>query len=75
MIIFEEFPATNQRGLIVFLGGLFYNVGTNLGNLLGMNILLGQNLLALMGFYGKIHSKNTKLFTKVLPSFQHFLPF
>jgi hypothetical protein len=35
--------------LAVFLGGLFYNVGTNLGMLLGMNALLGQNLVALMG--------------------------
>jgi hypothetical protein len=31
------------------LGGLAYNLGTNLGMLLGINALLGQNLVALLG--------------------------
>ncbi|KAL3081814.1 hypothetical protein niasHT_034005 [Heterodera trifolii] len=45
-----EFPSTKLRGLVIFVSGVCYNVVANIGMLLGMDVLLGQNLEILIGF-------------------------
>uniref|UniRef100_A0A1I8BMH9 MFS domain-containing protein n=1 Tax=Meloidogyne hapla TaxID=6305 RepID=A0A1I8BMH9_MELHA len=44
-----EYPATKYRGLAVFLGGFNFNFVGNIGMILGMDWLLGKNVVALAG--------------------------
>nr|CAD2146158.1 unnamed protein product [Meloidogyne enterolobii] len=44
-----EFPATKYRGLAVYIGGLNFNLGGNIGMILGMDVFLGKNLVYLTG--------------------------
>nr|CAD2174241.1 unnamed protein product [Meloidogyne enterolobii] len=56
-----EFPATKYRGLTVYIGGLNFNIGGNIGMILGMDVFLGKNLETPKFLYLKKQDKKAML--------------